>query len=195
MTISDFMNDFLVDGIDGIFNNINSYIFESENIDLNHVYIDGTKLEENANKYSWVWKNLYNQQKQSVYISNTTDNRNSYSKTDQDATFMRNKRDYMGNDQLLPSYNIQTGVIHSGFGCSAIHIGYGVLCFAYGKFNKTYGFYPEYPVADAGSGSYNNYLYCEQKERNSAELKNCSNVKIVQNVRSEQNVIKVRKNE
>ena len=54
MTISNFMNDFLVDGIDEIFNDINSYIFESENIDLNHVYIDGTKLEANANKYSWV---------------------------------------------------------------------------------------------------------------------------------------------
>ena len=24
-----------------------------------------------------------------------------------------------------------------------------------------YGFYPEYPAADAGYGSYNNYLYCE----------------------------------
>lgn len=30
------------------------------------------------------------------------------------------------------------------------------------KFNKTYGHYPEYPVADAGYGSYNNYLYCAE---------------------------------
>lgn len=28
------------------------------------------------------------------------------------------------------------------------------------KFRKQYGFYPKYPVADAGYGSYNNYLYC-----------------------------------
>ena len=27
-----------------------------KNVDLNHVYIDGTKIEANANKYSWVWK-------------------------------------------------------------------------------------------------------------------------------------------
>ena len=27
-----------------------------------------------------------------------------------DATFMRNKRDYMGNDQLLPAYNVQPGI-------------------------------------------------------------------------------------
>ena len=36
--------------------------------------------------------------------------RNSYSKTDADATFMRIKRDYMGNDQLLPAYNVQVAV-------------------------------------------------------------------------------------
>ena len=36
--------------------------------------------------------------------------RNSYSKTDHDATFMRMKRDHMGNDQLLPGYNIQCAV-------------------------------------------------------------------------------------
>ena len=35
------------------------------------------------------------------------EDQNSYSKTDHDATFMRMKRDYMGNDQLLPGYNIQ----------------------------------------------------------------------------------------
>ncbi|BCJ95499.1 hypothetical protein acsn021_30680 [Anaerocolumna cellulosilytica] len=38
------------------------------------------------------------------------DERNSYSKTGHDATFMRIKRDYMGNDQLLPAYNLQTAV-------------------------------------------------------------------------------------
>lgn len=27
------------------------------------------------------------------------------------------------------------------------------------KFHKTYGHYPKYPVADAGYGPYNNYLY------------------------------------
>ena len=31
------------------------------------------------------------------------------------------------------------------------------------QFHKIYGFYPKYPVADAGYGSYNNYIYCEQK--------------------------------
>ncbi len=32
------------------------------------------------------------------------------------------------------------------------------------KFKTAYGQYPKYPVADAGYGSYNNYLFCEQNE-------------------------------
>jgi hypothetical protein len=35
------------------------------------------------------------------------DNRNSYSKTDTDATFMRMKEDHMKNGQLKPTYNTQ----------------------------------------------------------------------------------------
>ena len=37
-------------------------------------------------------------------------NRNSYSKTDKDATFMRMKEDAMKNGQLKPAYNLQHGV-------------------------------------------------------------------------------------
>lgn len=37
-------------------------------------------------------------------------NRNSYSKTDTDATFMRMKEDHMLNGQLKPAYNLQHGV-------------------------------------------------------------------------------------
>lgn len=36
--------------------------------------------------------------------------RNSYSKTDHDATFMRMKEDAMGNGQLKSAYNLQHGV-------------------------------------------------------------------------------------
>ena len=36
--------------------------------------------------------------------------RNSFSKTDIDATFMRMKEDHMGNGQLKPAYNLQLGV-------------------------------------------------------------------------------------
>ena len=46
----------------------------------------------------------YNQQ------VHTCGERNSYSKTDHDATFMRMKEDAMGNGQLKPAYNLQHGV-------------------------------------------------------------------------------------
>ncbi len=38
------------------------------------------------------------------------DSRNSYSKTDPDATFMRMKADHMRNGQLKPGYNVQSAV-------------------------------------------------------------------------------------
>ena len=34
----------------------NKKIFETEHVDLQHLYIDGSKFEATANKYSWVWK-------------------------------------------------------------------------------------------------------------------------------------------
>ena len=30
------------------------------------------------------------------------------------------------------------------------------------KCKSIYGFYPKYPIADAGYGSYNNYIYCQE---------------------------------
>lgn len=78
---------------------------------------------------------------------------------------MRLKRDYMGNDQLLPAYNIQLGI------CDAYIAVYDVKQYASDmdcfqplmeRFYQQYNCYPEYPVGDAGYGSYNNHLYCEE---------------------------------
>ena len=91
--------------------------------------------------------------------------RNSYSKTDHDATFMRLKRDHMGNDQLLPAYNIQIGVADEYIAVvDVMQYRSDMDCFIplMDKFNELYGFYPKFPIADAGYGSYNNYLYCQQ---------------------------------
>ena len=56
MTIDNFMNQRLKGNIEEIFEEINQYIFEKEAVDLRHIYIDGTKIGANANRYSWVWK-------------------------------------------------------------------------------------------------------------------------------------------
>ncbi|MEX0132172.1 IS1182 family transposase [Clostridium butyricum] len=82
-------------------------IKKSESIDFVHVcgrrknplQKSIEKLEEYLSKFK-----EYNQK---VY---TCGSRNSYSKTDVDATFMRMKEDAMKNGQLKPAYNIQHGV-------------------------------------------------------------------------------------
>lgn len=55
-TFGYFVNEVLADSIEEIFQDINKKIFETEHVDLQHLYIDGSKFEANANKYSWVWK-------------------------------------------------------------------------------------------------------------------------------------------
>ena len=57
------------------------------------------KLEEYLEKLKEYTKKIY-----------TCGERNSYSKTDNDATFMRMKEDAMKNGQLKPAYNVQHGV-------------------------------------------------------------------------------------
>lgn len=145
-------------------------------IKLEHLFVDGTKIEANANKYSFVWKKSTTKyearlldkleklhmelcakymtasataedllkylksnisepfahgrgkrkselqrdieqleemlQRKSKYESyqEIFDGRNSFSKTDPDATFMHLKEDHMRNSQLKPAYNLQLAV-------------------------------------------------------------------------------------
>lgn len=246
-TFGNFIREELAGKIEQIFQDINGYIFKTEGVDLAHVYIDGTKIEANANRYTWVWKkscvnnrkkvfekvtkliermnfevlfyhgfkidtreeyaieyleNVLKQygsaagldpasfvsgcghrksteqkhyqemeeyiarlKKYAEHIKVCGEHRNSYSKTDRDATFMRLKKDYMGNDQLLPAYNMQIAVCDEYIAAAtAEQFASDMDCFIplMEKFHSYYGKYPEYPTADAGYGSYNNYLYCEE---------------------------------
>ena len=245
-TFGYFINEILQDKIENIFNDINHAIFNDEHVDLQHLYIDGSKFEANANKQTWVWKKATEKFRYKLYEKITAEieeinaeiawsgvqittnpeyvpdylneiveqlvllweldtstfvygsgkrkskeqrhyehlttfcqklqeyiqkieicgpNRNSYSKTDNSATFMRIKTDYMGNDQLLPAYNVQIGVTDEYIAVVDVnHYRSDMDCFVplMEHFKQTYGFYPKYPVADAGYGSYNNYIFCEQ---------------------------------
>lgn len=60
MTICNFMNKRMKSNIEEIVADINKTIIELDNVDIDHVYIDGSKFEANANKYSWVWKSFHN---------------------------------------------------------------------------------------------------------------------------------------
>lgn len=245
-TFGYFINEVMAHSIEDIFNEVNLRIFERDHVDINHIYIDGSKFEANANKYSWVWKKATEKSRYKLFekitvlitemnealswnglsipinteyvpdeldailqryakvwnidrgsftygkghrktlqqrhyeklqeyteklreyiekISICGSERNSYSKTDHSATFMRIKTDYMGNDQLLPAYNVQVGVADEYIAIVDVNQYRSDMdCFIplMEQFKKTYGFYPKYPIADAGYGSYNNYIYCEQ---------------------------------
>jgi len=167
---------------ENLFYQLVDYLQDLGEIDTANVFIDGTKIEANANRYSFVWKkstnkyeakldikisemqkelncryllgipseatieeyldilkSLANDQnitfvhgrgkrktqlqrdietlesyliRQTKYAGyNTTfRDRNSFSKTDTDATFMRMKDDRMMNGQLKPGYNLQLAV-------------------------------------------------------------------------------------
>lgn len=155
-------------------------------IKYEHLFVDGTKIEANANKYSFVWKKsttkhetrllgklekllpelcskygvlapapeevlralegqvktpfvhgrgkrkselqrdiellreLLDRKVKYAGYQETFKGRNSFSKTDPDATFMHMKDDHMRNAQLKPGYNIQFGV--EGEYITGVHI-------------------------------------------------------------------------
>ena len=247
VTFGNFIKNELCESVEDLFRTINRVIFDSEHVDTDHAYIDGTKIEANANKYSWVWKQSCTKNRDKVFekvtglierinaedlmflgvkletrseyaieymdqmlgsygqamhldesafvngkghhkspaqrkyqelkgyrdrlknyarhIEICGEDRNSYSKTDHGATFMRVKSDYMGNDQLLPAYNMQAVICDEYIAAiDAKQYASDMECFVplMEKFADLYGHYPKYPVADAGYGSYNNYLYCQE---------------------------------
>lgn len=84
---------------------------------------------------------------------------------------MRIKRDYMGNDQLLPAYNLQSGICDEYIAVANINqYASDMDCFIplMIKYHKQYGFYSKYPVADAGYDYMN--IFC--KEHNMEDLYN-----------------------
>lgn len=93
--------------------------------------------------------------------------RNSYSKTDTDATFMRMKEDHMKNGQLKPAYNIQISTNNQIITHYTLHQNPGdtlTLKPHLESFEELYNQVPEILTADAGYGSEENYDYLEHKE-------------------------------
>ena len=93
--------------------------------------------------------------------------RNSYSKTDEDATFMRLKDDHMQNGQLKPAYNTQVSTENQFITHVSIHQTPGdtsTLESHLDGFEKTYEKQSKEVVADAGYGSEENYEILKNKE-------------------------------
>lgn len=92
--------------------------------------------------------------------------RNSYSKTDKDATFMRMKEDHMCNGQLKPGYNVQISTSNQFIVNYTIHSNTtdtNTLSAHIVQHEASFGKAPKVLTADAGYGSEENYTLLEQK--------------------------------
>ena len=93
------------------------------------------------------------------------EDRNSYSKTDPDATFMRMKDDHMRNGQLKPGYNVQIAVNSeyiTGIEVFSNRTDYGTLEPFLNQLKKQHRKKYKKVTADAGYESLDNYLYLEE---------------------------------
>lgn len=235
-TINNFRSLHLKDTVNQLFTQVVLMLVEMGYISLQTVYIDGTKMESRAGRYTFVWRktveknkakleakireilkmidegiaqddlpndepptpidsdelkkridqiNRENLSKQEQKAVKTLEekhlpklqeyenhlqvlgNRNSYSKTDQSATFMRMKDDHMQNGQLKPAYNLQIGtknqfITHFDFFPNPTDTLTMVPFFE--GWEESYSAYPQTVVADAGYGSEENYGFMENNE-------------------------------
>ena len=237
-TINRFRSERLKDVLKEIFSQVVLLLAESGHISLKEVYIDGTKIESRANKYTFVWGNAiktnrakilvqlkelwdYTQSVASEELQDRGDidftkidsqkvkqtiteietvlkgkqvdkavkqklgyarnmwpknlekydqqekilgERNSFSKTDPDATFMRMKEDHMKNGQLKPGYNLQIST-NNQFILNYSHhqnpTDTTTLEPHIEEFKSIYNQSPEVIIADAGYGSEENYTFME----------------------------------
>ena len=232
-TISRFINTVIVPNEQLIFSLICNQLKNELSIEFEDAFIDGTKIEANANKYKFVWKpltfherisnkayelifkyNLLNNNTRETYIrssiialslsnlevikSNLDDkeytsifgalssmlnkvleyeskeeicgpNRNSYYKTDHDATAMCLKADYYSGlgTNMHAAYNIQSLVIKElvfAYYVSQSRTDYSDFIPVLDAFYNNYGLYPKNVCADAGYGILKNYDYLKEHD-------------------------------
>lgn len=220
---------------------VSNILFELGEISGKHIFIDGTKIESAANRYTFVWKKAVTKNQTKLFAKITTliaeceemyglklvyqdsislhslkrirkklyaikesegitfvhgigrrksaiqksiesletyigklkeythklyacGKRNSYSKTDPDATFMRMKEDHMLNGQLKPAYNLQHGVDSEYITWLTVNpnpTDTKTLIPFLKDMEQNLGFRYTEIVADAGYESEENYLFIE----------------------------------
>ena len=236
MAFGNFINDYIVPNRKEIFGALVRQIVKECQLDLEDVFIDGSKIEANANKYKFVWKpTTYhtklcdkirallrkcdlergipaegifpslmivqkldalsslarendNHEKYAKYYIELTHylekaleyeekericgpNRNSYYKTDHDATAMTLKSDYYSGlgSNMHAAYNVQAAV------CRGFVVAYHVsqsrndindFIPTIDQFYTIHGKYPRNICADAGYGSLENYKYMQEHHIN-----------------------------
>lgn len=145
---------------------------DSENVKATIEKIDAALKDKEVSKevkqkLSYARKQWPDKLKQYAEQEKTLAGRNSYSKTDTGATFMRMKEDYMRNGQLKPGYNVQVST-HNQFVVNySLHPNPGdtkTLIPHLEQHKNLYNQIPEVVVADAGYGSEENYQYLHENK-------------------------------
>ncbi len=240
-TINRFRGQRLQKSLQPIFTQVVVLLCEEGLLSIKDLYTDGTKIEANANRYTFVWgKSIkHNKEKikeqlnelwryaQSVAAAELEDtdpsgfdkidsekvsktiekinkalktktvdkkvkqklnyakkhwpaaldrysrqeaimgtDRNSYSKTDPDATFMRMKEDHMKNGQLKPAYNVQLSTNNQFIASYSIHQQTTDTTALIDHLENHIGNFHDKPnniTADAGYGSEQNLQWLENK--------------------------------
>lgn len=238
-TINYFRGKRLQGEIHGLFAEVVRMLQELNYVSLDIQYIDGTKIEASANKYTFVWRGSVEKNKvkleekirsvlqdiesqvkeddkiisqdelpqaidskllkeklselnsrlkepnkntqrklsglQQDYLPRLEryenqleilENRNSFSKTDSDATFMRMKEDHMKNGQLKAAYNPQISTENQFITHYSVHQTPGdttTLKFHLESFEQYHHKQSKTVVADAGYGSEENYELMERR--------------------------------
>lgn len=233
--ITRFMRGHLAEVIEDLFYQFVEILYEMKEIKFKNLFVDGTKIEAYANKYTFVWKKTVEKNyaklikkienglpiiceryglsseaslegayqslslqaqwlnltfavgkgkhktqlqrdiellegfltKKNEYLSHLGrfNGRNSFSKTDVDATFMHMKEDYMRNGQLKPGYNVQIGVESEyivGIGLFSDRSDVKTLIPFLNRVKSHTKRVFERIIADAGYESSENYLYLDE---------------------------------
>ncbi|NRT71244.1 IS1182 family transposase [Clostridium beijerinckii] len=216
-TISRFRKDYISNEvIEDLFYQQVNYLANQNEILFENAFIDGTKIEANANRYTFVWKKTilkneekmfdkilqwleYEKKKRNIEfvhgigkrktkIQKWTEQlyeykerqekynlskkifskRNSYSKTDPDATFMHMKDDHMRNSQLKPAYNVQIAVESeyvTGVGIFDNRNDIATLIPMLNNMKEKIGRKYLNIIADSGYESEENYLFLESNKQ------------------------------
>lgn len=246
-TIARFRKEYLSDAVEDLFYQMVKYLNQIGEVNFENLFVDGTKIEANANRYTFVWKKAVNKNEAKMYIkiqscieeinqsyqtgfkitketlmddlqtvldyledkrqqeqiefvygigkrktklqklteelqdfqkrqeqynihNRIFEGRNSYSKTDPDATFMHMKDDHMRNAQLKPAYNVQIGVESeyvTGVGIFQDRSDTATLIPLLEDMESHLNTRYRKVIADSGYESEENYLYLERKEQTS----------------------------
>lgn len=119
-------------------------------------------------KYKELFETFLNRQMLYDLHHSRLEGRNSYSKTDPDATFMHMKDDHMRNAQLKPGYNVQIGVDSEfimSVGIFQDRNDYGTLIPFLNEQEAKSGYRCPSITADAGYEREENYVYLEKRKQ------------------------------